>query len=895
MSSDEAKVRLKWLGDCPDEPRTTFGVPWPRGKYYPGQTPFVLDDGCHSTPLQSWVNASWPDGSVKWTGHSISSEGSVPSGHFIKATKANEYVDPPTGIQIRHDRTTKVIHVDTGKVSATFPTKGRFVIEQITNSNGNVVGSRGRLVLLSQSDQSIEFEFQGSVEDVTIEQEGSIRAVIAIRGTHEFTGSHDPSSRAPWLPFILRFYFYRSSEEIRVAHTIIYDGDPQKTFIRGIAIQFDVPLGDELPFNRHVRFAGVDDGILSESVQGITGLWKDPGQHIRSAQVHGQTLPPKETWDNQVGEYMKWVPCWNDYTLTQLSPDGYTLKKRTVSGFSWVNIPGGTRAGGLAYLGSATHGGLGIGMRYFWERYPTGLDVRNANGPTGQITLWLYSPSAEKMDLRPYHDGLGQETYDDQLDALRVTYEDWEKDMGAPYGIARTNELSIFAFSQTPSSSQLSKTAKLLREPPVLIPDRAYVLSTKALGTYWAPEATALNPSPSQTAITHNLDFLFSYYKTQIVERRWYGFWDHGDIMHTYDADRHTWRYDVGGYAWDNSELSPDLFFWLYFLHTGREDVYRLAEALTRHTSEVDAYHNGPWKGLGTRHGVQHWSDSCKQARVSSAIYKRIFYYLTGGDERTGELLNETLNADKTLFTLDPYRKVRPDKSNIASAGAVTISLGTDWSAFAAAWFTAWERRIPNWEDAFQKLHLSIQGISNLRNGFVTGTVLYNINTGGILPPSQDANNTGVVKVSHLSAMFGLFEICAEIIDSFGDTLPLRFRSAWVDYCRFFNASADDQRAKYDVDFGSLILRQGHSRLTAYAARTLHEAGLARRAWEEFYTGDGYASNAPWRSELVYGSRVPVPVHEAAWVSTNISALYGLAAIQNLALVGDHLSNERGG
>lgn len=25
--------------------------------------------------------------------------------------------------------------------------------------------------------------------------------------------------------------------------------------------------------------------------------------------------------------------------------------------------------------------------------------------------------------------------------------------------------------------------------------------------------------------------------------------------MHTYDQTRHTWRYDVGGYAWDNGEL----------------------------------------------------------------------------------------------------------------------------------------------------------------------------------------------------------------------------------------------------------------------------------------------------------------------------------------------------
>lgn len=25
--------------------------------------------------------------------------------------------------------------------------------------------------------------------------------------------------------------------------------------------------------------------------------------------------------------------------------------------------------------------------------------------------------------------------------------------------------------------------------------------------------------------------------------------------MHTYDQTRHTWRYDVGGFAWDNGEL----------------------------------------------------------------------------------------------------------------------------------------------------------------------------------------------------------------------------------------------------------------------------------------------------------------------------------------------------
>jgi hypothetical protein len=73
--------------------------------------------------------------------------------------------------------------------------------------------------------------------------------------------------------------------------------------------------------------------------------------------------------------------------------------------------------------------------------------------------------------------------------------------------------------------------------------------------------------------------------------------------MHTYDSDRHVWRYDIGGFAWDNSELSPDLWLWTQALRTGAAQPWRLAEAMTRHTSEVDTYHMGRFIGLGTRHG----------------------------------------------------------------------------------------------------------------------------------------------------------------------------------------------------------------------------------------------------------------------------------------------------
>lgn len=908
--------RVHWLGSVPHRNfGETFGLPWSRGQHLPDNTAFVgVDENGKRAPLQSWVTAYWPDGSIKWTGHAIPKLDRVPANITVHATSPAPAVQdsspsPKDVPATRVVQSVESIQIDTGRVKVVFPTSGSAVIESISHSRSNkVIAERGRLVLRSQSSLLSEDEAAGllpgisvrygNVEKVEIESHGLMRTVVRIEGKHHVADCKPTVSAEPtFLPFILRCYLYANSEAIRLLYTIIYDQDPTEQFIQGIGICFQVPLEDEKPYDRHVRFTGVDGGIFSEAVQGLTGLWKDPGKVVREAQVSGRPTPPLEEWDQTFTSKLHWVPQWNDFTLVQLSPDGYTMKKRTKPGHSWVNIPGGTRAGGFVYLGGARRGGLGIGLRHFWERYPTQIDIRNADSERGEITMWLYSPSAEPMDLRPYHDGLGQESFGDQLDALQVTYEDWEPGKGSPYGIARTNEIYLYAFEDTPTSYTLTSLVDSMRSPPFLIADQDYTHQTKAFGTYWSPQSK--NSSIPIDQIEEILDFLFTFYKNQIAQRRWYGFWDHGDVMHTYDSDRHTWRYDIGGYAWDNSELSPDLWLWLYFLRTHREDVFRLAENLTRHTSEVDMYHLGPFKGLGTRHGIQHWSDSCKQVRVSNAIYRKYFYYLTGGDERTGEIMREALAGENTFRILDPYRKVRKDRSSYTHnpEQGVLISLGTDWSALASAWMIEWERREPEWECKRDKLFESIKGISQLKNGFVTGQALLNLSNGAISPPPSDPQNLGHVQVSHLSAMFGLVEICAELIDTLngiidGAILDL-FRSAWLGYCICFNAAGETQLERYGRRFPRLILRQGHSRLTAYAARGLTRADLARRAWEEFYNSDGYVESILWKSDLVCGSEAPVAVDEASWVSTNITALYGLAAIQNLAFIDDYIGNRK--
>lgn len=912
---------LAWVGDsAPANTGTTFAVPWGQGQCFSDCSGLAcFDPNGQQVPLQSWNIAYWPDGSVKWTGHAIPGLSKYPTSLSVHSAHSPS---APTEGPISLDKTIPPIkvhsapgslEVDTGKIKVTFSTTGDSIVKEIVHlTTGKIVAEHGNLIYRYQSSVATDVEgfdgricqnnLKGQIEKIEIEHEGPIRAVVRIEGKHRQLASSEQTtfSESGCFPFILRFYFYANSDSIRVVHTIIYDQDPQEHFIRGIGIRFHIPLKDEPPYDRHVRLAGEDGGIFHEAVQNVTGLWKDPGHDVRAAQTSGQPTPAPGQWNPDFRSGLRWVPRWSDFTLQQLSPDGYTMKKRTKEGHSWVNIPGGTKASGFVYLGGPQSGGLGIGMRHFWERYPTQLDIRNADTDIGDITLWLYSPAAEPMDMRTYHDGLGEETYDDQLDAMRITYEDWEQGMGTPYGIARTNELYLYAFEATPSTTMLSSIVNEMRNPPLLIADSEYIHDTKAFGDYWSP-FSILSPVTSKSKtndILQNLEFLFDFYQKQITQRRWYGFWDHGDIMHTYDGDRHTWRYDVGGYAWDNSELSPDLWLWLYFLCTRRQDVYRIAESLTRHTSEVDMYHLGQYKGLGTRHGVQHWSDSCKQGRVSNVLYRKYFYYLTGGDERTGEIIRETLEGEKTYFILDPYRKVRKDRDSVPLdlEKGFLISLGTDWSALAAAWMMEWERRGSEWNLYRDKLLNSIKGIVRLKNGFVTGQAHLNIQSGNISPPPSDQQNAGHVQVAHLSAMFGLVETCAELLD-----LKLRdpseqkildeFRARWYDYCMYYNAENVAQVARYGVAFPKLILRQGHSRLTAYAARGLLDKQLARRAWKEFYEGDGYAPSLPWKSVHVSGSDVPVAIDDASWVSTNITALYGLAAIQNLTFVQQYLDH----
>ncbi|KZZ87348.1 hypothetical protein AAP_05729 [Ascosphaera apis ARSEF 7405] len=898
-------VKIHWIDGTPDyNPGTTFGLPWPKGTYYPNETEFTItpESSDEEVSLQSWVTGYWRDGSIKWTGHALPPTSDVHPEYTVrpsskKSSKHTDSVSPSIKIKDVEGH----IKVDTGNITATFPKSGNVLVKSIITANGSKVGENGKLILQSQdklvdsselSDTKIQYDnFESKIDNVTVSDENTSRTLVTVHGKHHVTeGKHKD-----WLPFVVRFYLYAGSSSIRIMHSIIFDGDHEKDFIRGLGLRFDVPLKGEELYDRHVRLPGVDVGYLHESVHGITGLRRDPGQKVKTAQFEGKKLPDKSEWDSRVTTRLKWIPVWNDYKLNQLSPDGFTLKKRTKKGQGWINIPGGTRSHGLTYLGGATKGGLALGLRDFWKRYPNGFEISNASKDKGELTLWLYNPEATPLDMRPFHDDMGMDNYTKQLDALEITYEDYEPKFNTPYGISRSSEIYLYAFDATPSTDYLAKLSKHMNLPPALTPEMKYVQETQSLGNYWGVQD---NSTSQAQLIEKRLDLLIEFYKKQVDYRRWYGFLDYGDVMHTYDNDRHTWRYDVGGYAWDNSELSSDMWLWQYYLHTGRADVYRFAEAMLRHTSEVDVYHYGKWNGLGTRHSVQHFSDSAKQVRITQPQYRKYFYFLSGGDERVGELLDEALDADKTFDVLDDQRKVRTDGWVPKPGEPVSITLGTDWSSLAAGWLIEWERRGKRWEEARMKLTNAAAGIGNMKYGFLSGYGLLHINNGSMGPAPADPENKGYINVNQLNAVFGLLEVVSEMVDYYGDKLPKGFDKAFLQYCEYYHSTAAIQNATFGSSWTENTLFQGHSRLEAYYAWRTDNATAATKAWNDFWNPPDqldFRANTPWNTTFVNGSDVLIPVEEAPWLSTNSAAQYGLAAIQDLHLAKKWIGKSKDG
>jgi hypothetical protein len=855
-----AGVDLHWLDGTPAATTgTAWGVPWPKGRLG-AKTTFALADSVGAAvPVQSWPLAYWPDGTLKWTGHAVTSSALADGYHLAPGTAAAP--DKPVAATTSADE----IRLANGVLDIRIATSGSVAIRSISRS-GRVTAHDGRLVAQLQDNpddtQSPRHtSWSGVVDDAKVEQSGPVRAVVKLTGHyHEDTPPKYGNGSRAILPWTLRIYLGAGDESFRLVHHFVWDGDAKSDFIRGLGLQLQVPMSDQ-PYNRHIRFAGPNGGVWGEAVLGLTGLRRDPGAAVRAAQVAGTALPPISTWQTTVQKEYDQVAQWGEFMLAQHSAAQCAIWKRTTNSQAWLKHAGfADRAPGFGYVGGIS-GGLGVGLREFWQQFPRALDIRAANTDTATITLWSWSPYAEAMDLR---------AYDAQGHGLDLAYEDDRYGYGISTGMSRSTDMQLWAFESTPSRDTIAALANALDSRAQLVTTPETYHGVGVFGRWSLPDTS----TPARRTLEKSISDSVAFYSGQVEERQWYGFWNYGDIMHTYDSDRHSWRYDVGGYAWDNAELGSDAALWYQFLRTGDPQTFHLARAMTPHVTETDMIRSGPFAGLGSRHDVQHYADGGKEPRVSEAYTKRFMYYLTA-DELIGDAMRVPLQLEKTLLKYPPLRDYLATPAGVPTV----IRIGPDWYAMVSNWLTEWERTgDTKWRD---RIITGMKDIANLPAGLFSGV------QGGAVGFDPASGHVTDLKLGgdygkvNLTMLFCGEQIMWETTDLVD--VPA-FKAKLLEFCRYVQAPADENLAHFGVKFATGAPGVFYSRMTAWAGEQTGETVIQQRGWTAFQNDSG---GTPWPAPVpVSGTAVFSPVDEIPQTSfsTNDLAQRNLAIIALLAV-----------
>ncbi len=829
-ASHTSSVPLSWLDGTPPKipAGVSWGIPWPRGIVPKDSKITVRAANGQPAPTQSWPLAYWPDGTLKWSGMAVAADANLVA---PLTAEVGASVEPTAPVTVREEED-QVIEIASGDYVWRVPKQGPNILDSIS-IQGRAVARECRLVL--QREDRADFatkgilrqeNFQGRITSAKVEQSGPVRAVVRIDGHHALENSD-----RTWLPFCLRLYFTAGMGAVRIVHSFVFDGDEKTDFIKGLGLSVSVPFREEMQ-NRHVRFAGDKEGVWAEPVlisPGYRAVLVKDAQKMNDDQMAGKRVPNLDALDPKTQQAFQSVAVWDGFKLNQAGPDSFSIDKRTGPASSWLHVLNGNRARGMAFLGDVT-GGVALGSKYFWQKYPSMLEIEGATKPVGNLCLWFWSPDAPAMDIRRYdtigHDG-------------RITYEDFQEGYGTPHGVANTQDLTLWALPEIPGNETFAAMAQTVNEPPLLVCASSYYHETGTLGIWSLPDRS----TETGAMMEDKLDQAWQFYQGEIDQRRWYGFWDFGDVMRTYSVTRHAWLYDIGGHAWNNTELMPNAWLWMSFLRTGSAPIFRMAEAMTRHTSEVDVYHLGPFFGLGSRHNVNHWGCGAKESRISEAWLKRFYYYLTT-DERTGDLMREPLTVDETIGQIQPLRKelVRADVPYI-------IRLGPDWLALASNWMTEWERT----------------GDTRYRDYVLTG-----MNDIGAMPEAfrTRAAYRYDIKTKHLADMGEPNQKAGEFLDLFGGDQIIVELISLID-CPSF------AQAWYGLadEWGRNPKFQGYTktRITAFAALHAHDEKLADAAREllrNLVTGTeahGYFSQPTTKIE---GPTVIEPVQDEGRMDT---------------------------
>ena len=861
-------MKFHLLSNRMKEGYTTFGAVWGKGELKSLPDCRVKNSDGSVLPVQSRITAYYPDGSLKWTAHTADA---------ARLTEEIELITEPEPKQqemfLPQIKVTSVkgnYFVTFGNSSITLLQQGSSLFSDYMVNRRPAAAAAIPVLKLERREAakgittSQVIDYQGVIRKVTLEETGPYRLTAKYEGIHcnEETGEER-------FPFVIRLQLGAGDSSLKIMHTFLYDGEEEKDFLKGIGLCFEVLMAGEM-YNRHIKIPG-DYGCFHESCAHLVSWIPKLPEELHQAQMDGERLQPAGEDLDRVTQVLADMPFWDSYYLNQEFHEHFSItKKLDEDRVCRIDCLEGNHSKGVMSIGGE-NGSFTVGIRDFDKKTPAGLTVEGMTKDRAFLTGWFYSPDEQAYDFRHY----AVRGYN------KVCYEGYDYKGDSAYGIAVTSELLFSAGEQMiPADEALERFAGKINQPPVYVGTPQEYHSKEALG----PWSTECRESEVEVWLEAQLDQAFEFYQNEVSQRKWYGLFNYGDFMHTYDKTRHIWRYDMGGYAWDNTELVPTLWLWLMFLRSGREEVFTLAEKLSRHTSEVDVYHFGRYQGMGSRHNVRHWGCPCKEARIAMAGHHRYYYYLTG-DFRLEDIFEELKDNEEAFLRKDPLGDFYDKEEMIYPSHART---GPDWSSLCSNWMTRWERFQD--EEYLNKIKIGMNDIKQAPLQLISGPAFE------FDPASKHLRYIGerTYGGTHLQICMGAPSIWMEMGDLMEDE---EWKRMLADYGRFYYLSDQERQAESggligDREFSFPFFA---SAMGAYGAWYLKDQELAKTTWQillgalmEEENQDGFAVS------VVDQAGNCRHLQEIPWVTTNFTAQWCLNVIISLHFIREALPKTLG-
>jgi hypothetical protein len=629
----------------------TFGVPFPKGALLSPDHVRVLTADGREVPAQVTEVATWEpaDPSVKWIWV-----------FFFAGAQDHYLLEYGPGVTrgrdhaalevVNNQRAGGLLEVTTGPM--------RFVVQQgdtgfLTSvaldldgngfDRGDVIaeGPEARGSFVDLLDRAGIDPSKAAITQTFIERgSGPLHAVLRIEGEYRYARADNNAT-----PFVMRIHAYAGQPYVRVLHTFVYTGTPDThrpvdgeyahLATDGARIVTPDPsdTGWSVP-NDRINASGLALDLKLGDTRRATVGWRDgrwwaPGTKPTTrgrAVTAGQSVSVLQSGPkpDRIPPVPESTPTARLTGFTAELSGGAEAPERGERADGWIDIADDRR-------------GVAIGIRHFIEEYPKELAV----DASGRVEAFTWSPRAGAMSFARNSAAPGSEG----------AIENWAQ------GIAKTSELILLFHGKAMEPAAVARTMGYVLAPPVAHVDPAWYGRSGVYG-HFAPRTAAL------PELQRALDYKFDWVLFNQRWAPWYGMFDYGDVKVTFDGTR--WS------NWGHNEPAQDFEIWLQFMRTGDPRYFDAAQALSRHTMDVDNTHwpAGPrylgdtnypldywnsrtapaatkWLGIGRRHSAQHW-----QHALSAHVWVQGWladYYLAA-DHRALEVARMT--ADMHLRRL---------------------------------------------------------------------------------------------------------------------------------------------------------------------------------------------------------------------------------------------------